>query len=609
MITKIRSISLAVLLIGIISSPLSVMAEVSTDSSSTEFSTTSLPDKSTTGQSTVESTSESTTEKTNTTSSDISSTTSESSTQNTTGTSDDDVHSTESPSYNPDFFSNRSTGILTSSDDVKIPFPVHYDLHNYDNYGQGLNNLFPQFLQAYPFGADSTSQLLQNGAWNAIGGINTSKTITLEQNFEMSGTIYVEPWGLGYTDSGDGFSIGFHGDVKNAHGGAGGNLGISGIKNGYFFLMDLYKNTGELDPPFIGRSTTDSDGKVTSHGMNKMYQTDSRGARKEGPRAVFGDYYYPRYGYFTPFEYHFKYDQKTRELTFSLKNYKGEEQTTSETNSFILPDNIKELNFYAAGVSGGKRSNYKLNITHTAFSEYKTNTPKIEKFDIKNNKYNFQLINPNADRNPIEPKNYSKRTKATYIIDNKEPIETILGDHSNLSIDKLESGNHRIQIKLQSLYSDDENKYAAYSDYENYDFVDGKLTLVSAPDNINFGEVKRKPDNVNLKGVSMGDLIVSDTRAIDRKTDWQISLKETNKLISDQVKLSYINRDNKNLIINDQNQPIEHNLPDKPEEEKISEDWKKPERGLFLDIPPEAQKIGEYSGSLTWTLQDTPQAN
>ncbi|MFG5501914.1 hypothetical protein ACFJYO_16110, partial [Enterococcus faecalis] len=63
-----------------------------------------------------------------------------------------------------------------------------------------------------------------------------------------------------------------------------------------------------------------------------------------------------------------------------------------------------------------------------------------------------------------------------------------------------------------------------------------------------------------------------------------------------------------NLIINDQNQPIEHNLPDKPEEEKISEDWKKPERGLFLDIPPEAQKIGEYSGSLTWTLQDIPQA-
>ncbi|MFG5501624.1 hypothetical protein ACFJYO_14605, partial [Enterococcus faecalis] len=62
----------------------------------------------------------STTEITNTTSSDISSTTSEISTQNTTGTSDDDVHSTESPSYNPDFFSNRSTGILTSSDDVKI---------------------------------------------------------------------------------------------------------------------------------------------------------------------------------------------------------------------------------------------------------------------------------------------------------------------------------------------------------------------------------------------------------------------------------------------------------------------------------------------------------
>ncbi|MGG5340419.1 hypothetical protein IGJ48_003172 [Enterococcus pernyi] len=140
--------------------------------------------------------------------------------------------------------------------------------------------------------------------------------------------------------------------------------------------------------------------------------------------------------------------------------------------------------------------------------------------------------------------------------------------------------------------------------------VHGILTF-DVPSIINYGSnIKLSPNTLHLKGDNIGDLMVSDTRDSNQKTNWQLLLKEKTPLINKSaVKMSYKNRDNQLININENNQPIEHNLADHPEEEKISDDWKKPERGLFLDIPQEAQKIGGYSGSLTWTLQDTPQAN
>lgn len=62
-------------------------------------------------------------------------------------------------------------------------------------------------------------------------------------------------------------------------------------------------------------------------------------------------------------------------------------------------------------------------------------------------------------------------------------------------------------------------------------------------------------------------------------------------------------------MINQADQPIEENLPNKPDKDNISEGWSNKTQGLFLKIPPEDQKIGEYSGKLIWTLQNTPSPN
>lgn len=139
--------------------------------------------------------------------------------------------------------------------------------------------------------------------------------------------------------------------------------------------------------------------------------------------------------------------------------------------------------------------------------------------------------------------------------------------------------------------------------------VKGALEF-NSPSSINFGDkIKLSPATLHLKGVNIGDLVVSDTRPSNEKTNWNLALKQSKRLIDAKVPLRYVNRANEDIEINETDQIIEHNLPNKPEEDKISEDWSKKDHGLFLDIPPESQKIGPYSGVLNWTLQDTPDTN
>lgn len=171
------------------------------------------------------------------------------------------------------------------------------------------------------------------------------------------------------------------------------------------------------------------------------------------------------------------------------------------------------------------------------------------------------------------------------------------------SIPGLNKGQHIITIGVS-------NEFGLTKEVSfKIDIVAGKLSLVSVPSTINFGSVKLSPTSLHLKGQKIGDLIISDTRLSTQKTEWKLSLKETNSLINKGPRLTYTNRDNKVIEINEKAQPIEHNLQNKPEKDCISDDWAAPMRGLFLNISPEVQKIGSYSGRLTWTLQDVPSSN
>lgn len=171
------------------------------------------------------------------------------------------------------------------------------------------------------------------------------------------------------------------------------------------------------------------------------------------------------------------------------------------------------------------------------------------------------------------------------------------------NIPGLDKGRHIITIGVS-------NEFGLTKEVSfNVDIVAGKLSLISVPSNMNFGTVKLSPTSLHLKGQKKGDLIILDTRPTNQKSDWTLSLKETKKILSKGSRLTYTNRDNTTIEINEKDQPIEHNLHNGPEEERISDDWETSMYGFFLNILPEAQKIGNYSGELIWTLQDVPKSN
>jgi len=505
-----------------------------------------------------------------------------------------------------------------ASENSDLPFPIHYNAIDYSNIGTALNKEFPRFGEAMPFSNDSTSQLLKDGYYNTIGGVNTNNTISFNKDYQITGTIYIEPWGLGQWNSGDGFSIGFHSDRKNAQGKTGGNLGIDGIKNGYFFAIDLYKNEGELDAPFIHSMYTDENGSVHSKGMSAMYQTDNKGERQTGMKAVFNDFYKSKYGYFTPFDYVFKYEASSRLLTFSLKNHKFEEQTTIKTSQFHIPENISSANFYAAGVTGGKRSNYKLNIDRVVYSEYKTNTPTVKSVEylhdptdvtMSEKKYAFKIENPDAKSNKNQPVDFPEGSKVICVIDNKETVESVIDDNSTFLIDNnlLLSGTHTLEIKVKSKYTENKRTdFASLSDSLKYKFDAGVLSFETVPGSITFGMNKIQPYTLRLFGKPSQKLSISDTRMPGKKTGWQLLLKNEDNVIGKESNLTYVNKQGKELNVNDQFQVVETSGKSNAELEIISNEWSQNGKGLFLNVSPEKQKIGVYSGKIAWLLQDVP---
>ncbi|MFS0953674.1 hypothetical protein ACFC37_03040 [Enterococcus durans] len=210
---------------------------------------------------------------------------------------------------------------------------------------------------------------------------------------------------------------------------------------------------------------------------------------------------------------------------------------------------------------------------------------------------------------PIKGTVETEGKSVTYFYSINHGKEILLKNKSNnpkqidSMISDLNAGKQTITIKAV-------NEFGLYNTVDlQVTIYSGQLSLHSVPNRINFGETKISSQDITLVGISEGNLVVSDTRPDDKKTNWSLNLKKSGNLVGKGTTLTYINRENNQIRINDKNQLIEYNLPNRPEIDNISDTWRNKTRGLFLNIPPEDQKIGEYSGILTWTLQDTPKSN
>lgn len=141
--------------------------------------------------------------------------------------------------------------------------------------------------------------------------------------------------------------------------------------------------------------------------------------------------------------------------------------------------------------------------------------------------------------------------------------------------------------------------------------VVGALELVEVPSLFDFGQQKPSPKNTIFKPEKIsGALKVSDTRGTE-KAEWTLTLQQTKALTTGNNKdlsktVRYRPQSGKDIEVKTTSAtPIEKRKLTDDGVLIISDDWENGAKGgLFLDVPYTDQRVGKYTGELTWTLGD-----
>ena len=212
------------------------------------------------------------------------------------------------------------------------------------------------------------------------------------------------------------------------------------------------------------------------------------------------------------------------------------------------------------------------------------------------------------------------KTEATTTVDNEgkftidlpsgmkkdDVIQVFLRDHAGLAEVVKPPVTNNIEGNIEP---------AEAMQYHDADFaaatklqVVGSLTLESVPDLVDFGTQKITNQTQIYYPKVTGQLIVSDTRGVD-KAHWQLTLKEEIGLHSATNDLSglmsYTNKNGTIVKIGKEAQVVESEQMVEDGSETISQTWDD-KHGLSLAVPVGKQLLGEYNGTLSWTLQDVP---
>ncbi|MEO1772446.1 pectate lyase-like adhesive domain-containing protein [Candidatus Enterococcus ferrettii] len=135
----------------------------------------------------------------------------------------------------------------------------------------------------------------------------------------------------------------------------------------------------------------------------------------------------------------------------------------------------------------------------------------------------------------------------------------------------------------------------------------GYLSLRAVPEQFNFGlnGVSNKTETYHPQ-VS-GKLEISDSRS-DAHKPWRITVNQSEEIKLGSISLVdslYYTSQLGELPINAGNQVIETGKFTEDGIQDISADWQS-DGGFKLVVPPEKQRVGTYSGKLSWKLEDVP---
>ncbi|MBV7391137.1 hypothetical protein KUA55_10630 [Enterococcus sp. ALS3] len=138
----------------------------------------------------------------------------------------------------------------------------------------------------------------------------------------------------------------------------------------------------------------------------------------------------------------------------------------------------------------------------------------------------------------------------------------------------------------------------------------GTLSLNEVPSKVDFGAQKVSNTVKTYTPTVTGALKVKDTRGVD-KQPWRLTLRESDKLADGSNDLSglfnYTNSQG-TVQITDQNIPVEERSAQSNDVIDITQQWDA-SYGLHLTVPVEKQLIGDYQGTLTWSLENVPGNN
>lgn len=137
--------------------------------------------------------------------------------------------------------------------------------------------------------------------------------------------------------------------------------------------------------------------------------------------------------------------------------------------------------------------------------------------------------------------------------------------------------------------------------------VVGYLSLTAVPDRLEFGTNQISNQNQYYQPTVVGKLIVSDTRG-GAKKPWRLTLHQAETLkngtVSLENALSYTSSLGKKQITA-ATQIVESGEFTSDGSKEISANWTG-NNGFELTVPVEKQRIGEYTGKLSWQLEDVP---
>ncbi|MDT2227957.1 leucine-rich repeat protein [Enterococcus faecalis] len=138
-----------------------------------------------------------------------------------------------------------------------------------------------------------------------------------------------------------------------------------------------------------------------------------------------------------------------------------------------------------------------------------------------------------------------------------------------------------------------------------------KKVYMTIPDTIDFGSQKLAKGTQYYKATVQGDpLAVYDERG--RGSKWQVTAKLTNELTNTSTNkklenaLIYKESSTEKILSSNAAQIIKSYTTSKDSEvTKISDSWTE-QQGLLLKVEQGKASIGEYTGTIEWTLNDTP---